>query len=168
MSDRAGAGWGRVALSWGLAILLAILAVYAALARATGAHAYDTAAFHVYRSVGFSGARVDGRLSLRWVQAVNAELGEPLFSFSPPLLYLLVGLLGRIGVAQTLAWRLLVAPAFLALAAGTFKLALALSKRADVVLVCTAAVTYAPYLVQELCERGSPQGLAIALYPWLP
>lgn len=166
-SNRSRGGVGAIAYSWGIALLLAALPICAALAYPIAERAYDAAYFHVYRSVVFSAARADGWLYPRWVQSINAGLGGPLFSFYSPLLYLLIDLLGRLGVAPPLAWRLLVALAFLLLAAGTFGLALALFRRADVALVSAAAATYAPYLLQELFERGSPQGFAIALYPWL-
>ncbi|MCL6432377.1 MAG: hypothetical protein K6V36_16205, partial [Anaerolineae bacterium] len=167
MSDRARAGKSHIAFSWALVVLLGAFTVHAALAYPIEEHAYDAATFHVYRSVVYSAARADGWLYPRWVQPINAGLGGPLFSFYPPAPYLLLDLVTTIGIAHPVAWRLLVAGAFLLLMAGGFKLALALFGRADTALVCAVSATYSPYLLQELFERGSPQGLAIALYPWL-
>jgi hypothetical protein len=166
-AGRRAEGPERVAFSWLLALLVASLAIYPALVYPIEEHAYDAAVFHVYRGVVYSAARADGWLYPRWVQPVNAGLGSPLFSFYSPLLYALMDLLNCLGVAHPLAWRLIVALALLALAGGAFALALALFRRADVALLSVAGCTYAPYVLQEFFERGSPQGVAIALYPWL-
>lgn len=155
------------AFSWILALLLAVFAVYPALACPIEEHAQDASVFHVYRSVVFSAARADGWLFPRWAPSINAGLGGPLFSFYAPMVYYLVDALNVLGVAHPVAWRLITALALLAGAAGMFGLALKLFRRADVALVCAVAFTYAPHLLKDLFERGSPQGLPIVLYPWM-
>ena len=61
---------------------------------------------------------------------------------------------------------MLVALALELATAGAFGLGLALFGRADVALAGAACYVYAPYLLQEFFDRGSPQGMAIALAPW--
>jgi len=162
--------WERVgptAVSWAMALLLAIFAVYPALAYPIEEYAQDAAAFHVYRGIVFTAARADGWLFPRWAPAINAGLGRPLFAFYAPMVYYLMDALRALGIAHPVAWRLITALALLAGAAGMFGLALRLFKRADVALVCSAAFTYAPHLLKDLFERGSPQGLPVVLYPWM-
>ena len=76
-------------------------------------------------------------------------------------------LLNQIGIPHPIGWRVLVALALELAAAGAFGLGLALFGRADVALAGAACYIYAPYLLQEFFERGSPQGMAIALAPWV-
>src|SRR5439155_9983961 len=125
------------------------------------------ASVHVYRAVVFSAARADGWIYPRWVQPINGGLGGPLFSFYSPLVYFLADGLHAVGLPHPLAWRVIVAFAFLAASTGMFALGLALFRRADLALAASALFTYAPYLLREHFERGSPEGLAIALAPWL-
>jgi len=155
------------AFSWLVAILLPIFLVYPALTYPIEERTVDAAAFHIYRGIVFSAARADGWLYPRWVQTINGGLGGPLFSFYSPLVYGLMDALHALGLAHALGWRVLVAAALVAVAAGTYQLALALFKRSDVALLAAVSGSYTPYLVQEFFRRGSPQGLAIALYPWV-
>lgn len=164
---RASGGLEQRAYSWILALLLAAFAVYPALMHPIEERALDAAAFHVHRGVVFSEASAEGWLFPRWVQGINAGLGGPLFSFYPPMLYQMMDLLARFGITHPLAFRLIIALALLAGAVGMFGFALRLFKRADVAWVCAAAFTYAPHLLRDLFERGSPQGLAVILYPWV-
>ena len=167
---KAHVAWERVGpttVSWAMAFLLAIFAVYPALAHPIEEYAQDAAAFHVYRGVVFTAARADGLLFPRWAPAINAGLGGPLFAFYAPMVYYLMDALHALGIAHPLAWRLITALALLAGAAGMFGLALRLFRRADVALVCSVAFTYAPHLLKDLFERGSPQGLPVVLYPWM-
>ncbi len=153
--------------SWLLAILLPIFAIYPALFNAIEEHAYDAAEFHIFRGVVFSAARADGWLYPRWVQAINGGLGGPLFEFYSPLPYFLMDVLNRFGITHPIGWRVLTAMALLAASTGMFGLALALFRRADVALVSAAIFCYNPYLLRDLFERGSPQGFAVALLPFL-
>ncbi len=157
----------RPIFSWVLAILLAIFAIYPTLAYPIEEYACDAAAFHVYRGVVFSTARADGWLFPRWTPSINAGLGGPLFSFYAPMAYYLMDILNWFGIAHPVAWRLIIALALLVGTAGMFGLALRLFKRADVALLCSVAFTYAPHLLKDFFERGSPQGLPIVLYPWM-
>src|SRR5258708_14207367 len=157
----------RPVYSWLLALLIPAFAVQIALANPIEEHAYDAAAFHVYRAVVFSDALRDGGLYPRWVMPINGGLGGPLFSFYSPLSYYVMDALNRIGLPHPVAWRVFVALALIAASSGMFALGLALFKRADVALVTAACFPYAPYLMRDFFERGAPQGAAIALYPWL-
>src|SRR5262245_26678506 len=157
----------RPAYSWLLALLIPAFAVQVALTNPIEEHAYDAAAFHVYRAVVFSDALRDGELYPRWVMPINGGLGGPLFSFYSPLSYYIMDALNHAGLPHSIAWRVLVALALIAGSAGMFALGLALFKRADVALVAAACFIYAPYLLRDFFERGAPQGAAIALYPWL-
>jgi len=157
----------RITFSWIIALLLAALAAYPALLYPVEEHAEDAAFFHIYRGVVFSAARADGAWFPRWVQPINAGLGGPLFSFYPPGLYYLMDTLHGLGLSHPLAWRVIAALSLLAAMAGMFGLGLTLFKRADVALVCAVCFTYAPNLIVDLFERGSPQALPVVLYPWM-
>jgi hypothetical protein len=153
--------------SWLLAILLPVFAVYPALFNAIEEHAYDAAEFHIFRGVVFSAARADGALYPRWVQSINGGLGGPLFEFYSPLPYFLRDVLNSLGVAHPIGWRILTALALVAASTGMFGLGLALFRRAEVALLAAAVFSYNTYLLRDLFERGSPQGWAVALLPWL-
>ncbi len=157
---------GRV-FSWVLAFLLPLFAALPAVVNPIEEHAVDAALFHVYRAVVFEAARADGWLYPRWVPGINGGLGGPLFTFYSPLIYFLMTVFHAVGIPLALTWRLVVALTFIAASLGAFGLGLALFRRADVALAGAALYTYSPYLLRELLERGSPQGVAIALYPWV-
>ena len=156
----------RMAFSWLLVILLPALAIYAALLHPIDEHSYDAATFHVYRGVVFSSARAEGIPYPRWVQPINAGLGGPLFSFYSPLSYYALDALHALGVSHPVAWRLLVALALLIASAGVFVLTLSLFGDATGALAASAVYVYSYPLLREFFERGSPQGFALALYPW--
>ena len=156
----------RMAFSWLLVILLPALAIYTALLYPIEEHGYDAATFHVYRGVVFSSARAEGALYPRWVQPINAGLGGPLFSFYSPLSYYALDALHALGISQPVAWRLLVALALLIASAGVFALTLSLFGDAAGALAASAVYIYSYPLLREFFERGSPQGFALALYPW--
>ena len=157
----------KVVFSWVVALLIAAFAIYPALKYPIEEYTEDASWFHIYRGVVFSDAMSDGQLFPRWVQPINAGLGGPLFTFYAPLVYYLMHGLYLVGLPHTLAWRVVWAAALLAGAAGMFLLALSLFKRASIALVCSACFTYAPHLLIDIFERGSPQALAVVLYPWM-
>jgi hypothetical protein len=156
----------RMAFSWLLVILLPALAIYTALLSPIEEHSYDAATFHVYRGVVFSSARAGGSLYPRWVQPINAGLGGPLFSFYSPLSYYAMDILHAVGIPHPIAWRILVAVALVVASAGVFALVLALFDNATGALAAAALYVYSYPLLREFFERGSPQGFALALYPW--
>jgi hypothetical protein len=156
----------RMAFSWLLVILLPALAIYTALLYPIEEHSYDAATFHVYRGVVFSSARAEGVLYPRWVQPIHAGLGGPLFSFYSPLSYYALDALHALGISPPVAWRLLVALALLIASAGVFALTLSLFGNATGALAASAVYIYSYPLLREFFERGSPQGFALALYPW--
>jgi uncharacterized membrane protein len=160
-------GWVAAGQAWLLAGLLPMFAAWAAVARPIEEHASDAAYFHVYRGVVFSAARADGWVYPRWAEALNSGLGSPLFTFYPPLTYYVMDALHGVGVAHPLAWRLLAATALVLAGLGAFGLGLAVFRRADAGLVGAAVFVYAPHLLREWFDRGSPEGLAIALSPWV-
>lgn len=153
--------------SWVLALLLPLFAALPAGVNPVEEHAVDAALFHVYRAVVFAAAQADGWLYPRWVPGINGGLGGPLFTFYSPLIYFLMTVFHAGGIPFALTWRLVVALTFIAASLGAFGLGLALFRRADVALASAALYTYSPHLLRELFERGSPQGVAIALYPWV-
>ena len=157
----------RMAFFWLLVILLPALAIYTALLYPIEEHSYDAATFHVYRGVVFSSARAEGILYPRWVQPINAGLGGPLFSFYSPLSYYALDAVHGFGVSHAVGWRILVALALLVASTGVSALTLTLFGDATGALVASAMYIYSYPLLRELFERGSPQGFALALYPWV-
>lgn len=152
--------------AWTVALLIPALAVVRALTQPIEAHAHDAATLHIYRAVLFSAARAEGWFFPVWSQALNAGLGGPLFSFYPPLLYFALDGLHALGLSFPLAYRLLVALALILASTGAFALVLALGGRIPGALTAAAIFTYALPLLRDLFERGSPQGMALALSPW--
>jgi hypothetical protein len=150
-----------------LMLLLPLFAIFPALSTPIEEHSYDAATFHVYRSVLFSAARAEGIFYPRWIQAINAGLGGPLFSFYSPLSYFALNALNAAGLAQPMAWRVLVSLMILAAFAGVFVLARALDIDAAGGLAASALFVYSFPFLRELFERGSPEGFALALYPWV-
>jgi hypothetical protein len=159
-----------IAFYWILAFLLPIFPIYQALMFPIEEHAYDAAEFHIFRAVVYATARADGWLYPRWVQFLNGGLGGPFFSLYPSLSYALMDVLHILGFSFPLAWRVLVALAFLAASVGMFGLGLTLTRRADVALVCATIFGYSGLLFRDFFERGAPSGMAVTLFPlmlWL-
>jgi hypothetical protein len=152
---------------WLCVILLPAFAVYPALLYPIEEHSYDAATFHIYRGVLFSAARDEGNFYPRWVQPLNSGLGGPLFSFYSPLTYFAMDGLHSLGISHPVAWRILVALALLAASTGVFALVLRLSGDGLAALAASAVYVYAFPLLREFFERGSPEGIAYALYPWV-
>jgi len=157
----------RFVLTWLAVLLLPIFAIFPALSNPIEEHSYDAATFHVYRSVLFSAARAEGILYPRWIQPINAGLGGPLFSFYSPLAYYALDVLNDVGLPHPIAWRVLVALTLLAASAGAFALARALGLDAVGGIAASAVFVYSFPFLRELFERGSPEGFAVALYPWV-
>jgi hypothetical protein len=130
-------------------------------------HSYDAATFHVYRAVVFADALAHGNAFPRWVQPINAGLGGPLFSFYPPLTYYLLAGLHAPGIPFPLAWRLVVGLAMAIAAAGVYAVTVQITRRAVAGLAAAAIFLFSLPLLRELLERGAPEGLAVALYPWV-
>src|SRR5512143_533874 len=108
---------------WGwLLIVLAAAAAYPALVWNSAAVAYDAATVHVYRALVFSGAIRDGAIYPRWAQFFHYGLGSPVFTFYPPLPFYALDVLARLGLAQPLGWRVLMAAGLLAACWGTYLL----------------------------------------------
>src|ERR1041385_8589681 len=151
--------------TWLLALLIPAFAVQIALTTPIEEHGFDVAAFHIYRGVVFSQARADGWLYPRWADSINAGLGGPLFNFYSPLAYYFMDVLHDIGIPHSIGWRILIAASLIVASFGMYLLGMLLFGRADIALVAAACFTYAPYLLRDLFERGSPQGVGITLYP---
>jgi hypothetical protein len=153
--------------SWLLAIILSLFGVFPTLIQPVEEHAHDAATLHIYRSVIFSASRADGWWFPLWVQPINAGLGGPLFTLYPPLEYYLIDGLHALGLSHMLAYRFLTALALLVASTGIFGFTLALGARVPGALAAAASYTYAFPLLHDLLERGSPQGIAVAIYPWV-
>jgi hypothetical protein len=157
----------QILFVWVLLFLLSACAIYPTLAVPAAEHAYDAATFHVYRGVLFSDARASAGVYPRWIQTLNYGLGGPLFSFYSPLSYVALDALYAIGLPHPVGWRVLVAFSLLAAAAGMYLLASALTGQAPAGMIAALVFVYSFPLLRDLYERGSPQGLAVALYPWV-
>ncbi len=153
--------------TWLVVLLIPVFAIYPALTTPLEERSYDAATFHIYRSVLFSAARAEGILYPRWVQPINAGLGGPLFSFYSPLTYFVLDGLNNLGLPPPLGWRVLVSVILLAAASGMFLLTQALELDAAAGIAATALYVYAFPFLRELFERGSPEGFALALCPWV-
>ncbi len=162
MNQRQGKAFG-----WLLVIVLPAFVVYPALLYPIEEHSYDAATFHIYRGVLFSAARAEGVAYPRWVQPINLGLGGPLFSFYSPLTYFGMDGLHALGVSHPVAWRVLVAVALLVASTGAFALVLSLTRDAWGAIAGAALYVYSFPLLREFLERGSPEGFAYALYPWV-
>ncbi len=158
---------GRTLCGWALAFVLSLPVAIPSLMHPLEERSTDIAAFHLYRSILFSDALDQGWLYPRWADALNGGLGSPLFSYCSPGLYYAVDLLHRTGLSHSVAWRALAALAASGAALGAFALALAIGKHVSWALLASALYVYAPALLRDLWQRGSPQGQATALLPWV-
>lgn len=153
--------------SWLWVGIFCLLLVIPSIVYPVERHSVDGGLFHIYRGVIFSAARDQGWFLPRWVQSLNAGLGSPLFSFYPPMTYMVMDALHRVGFDHIMAWRVIVALGFAAGASGAFALALWLCKDATIALTCSVLYAFGPYLLHDLFGRGSPEGLALCLVPWV-
>ncbi|MHB1317148.1 MAG: hypothetical protein ACYCYF_00860 [Anaerolineae bacterium] len=154
------------AYGWLLVTLLSLPVVVPTLTRSVEDRSTDIAAFHIYRGMQFSDALDSGWLYPRWASALNDGLGSPLFSFYSPGAYYAADGLRRLGLPPNLAWRSLLALAALAASLGAFELVLALARQQGLAVLAATTYLYAPALLRDLWQRGSPQGFVTALLPW--
>ncbi|MBN1563854.1 MAG: hypothetical protein JXA10_08440 [Anaerolineae bacterium] len=156
-------------LVWLLAVIVPVFAIGPALTMSLEEAAIDTAVYHTYRTVIFAEAQQDmGGLALpRWTQAVNGNLGGPLFAYTPGLMYYLMAGFHTLGVDFALTWRTTTAALLIAASLGMTGLGLALFRRADAALVGAAMYVYAPLFLRDFFDRGTPQAVGMALVPWV-
>ncbi len=154
----------RVLFSWCLVLLLSSFAFYPALFYPIEKHSWDPH-LHLRRAELFAKVFSEGSIYPRWVQDIYAGLGGPLFSFYPPLLYFALNILKALGLNYALAWRIIVALSICLAAFGSFGLGMELFNDAYVALACSVCYVYTPLLLHDLFQRGSPQGIALALFP---
>jgi hypothetical protein len=152
--------------AWLLSILAAF-AIYPALSQDIGARAYDAATVHIYQGVVYSDAVSGGSIYPRWVQFLHLGLGSPLFTFRAPLPYAGMDLLYRLGLSHPTGWSVLIAVGLLAACAGTYLLVKELTERTWAAAVSAVVFLYAPYVLRNAFERGSPEALGTFLYPWV-
>jgi hypothetical protein len=156
-----GARW-----TW-LLLVLAAFAIYPALTQNIGALSYDAGTVHIYQGAVYSAAVSEGHLYPRWVQFLHLGLGSPLFTFRTPLAYAGMDLLFRLGLAHPVGWRVLTAVGLLAASVGAYLLVTELTRRKWAGLIAAMAFLYAPYVLRNAFERGSPEALGASLYPWI-
>jgi hypothetical protein len=156
----------RIRWAWLLSIFAAF-AIYPALTQNIGALAYDAGTAHVYRSAVYSDAVSSGFLYPRWVQFLHLGLGSPLFTFLPPLPYAGLDLLYRLGVPQPVGWRVMMGAGLLAACVGAYLLVKELTGRRWAGVIAGIAFLYAPYVLRNAFERGSPEAFSTFLYPWV-
>jgi hypothetical protein len=166
MMTRLQRGTSSIRWAWQL-LLLAALAVYPPLKHNIGALAYDAGTVHVYRGVVYSDAVSQGAQYPRWVQFLHLGLGSPLFTFLAPLPYAGMDLLYRLGLPHPIGWKVMIALGLLAACTGMYLLIRELTGRSWAALVAAAAFLYAPYVLRNAFERGSPEAFGTFLYPWV-
>jgi hypothetical protein len=156
----------RIRWAW-LLSLLAAFAIYPALSQNIGALAYDAATVHIYQGAVYSAAVSEGHLYPRWVQFLHLGLGSPIFTFRTPLAYAGMDLLSRLGLPHPVGWRVLMALGLLAASVGTYLLVTELTRRKWAGVLAAVAFLYAPYVLRNAFERGSPEAFGTFLYPWV-
>jgi hypothetical protein len=157
---------------WLLAAVLPLFAILPAVTTPVEDYAIDTSAFHIYRTVVFSEARAEsgllsGGLLPRWTQPTDGGLGGPLFAYTPTLMYFLMDGFHTLGLDYVYTWRAVIAFMLVVASVGMFGLARALFQRLDAAYLSAAAFVYAPLLLRDFIERGSPQAIGVALFPWV-
>jgi hypothetical protein len=150
-----------------LLLLLPAVAVWPALTRPIATLAYDAGTAHLYRSIAYSQAVSDGVLFPRWEQFLHWGLGSPLFTFHPPLVYAMLDLLFRVGIAHPIGWRVLIAGGLVVAFLGTYLLVCALTGRRWPAVLAATMYLYAPYVLRNALERGSIESFSMFLYPWV-
>ncbi|MBN1565444.1 MAG: glycosyltransferase family 39 protein, partial [Anaerolineae bacterium] len=162
----------RRLLMWLLAALLPIFAIIPTITTPVEDYAIDTAAFHIYRTVVFSEARAEsdlfsGGILPRWTQPTNGGLGGPLFAYTPTLMYFLMDGFHTLGLDYVYTWRAVIVLMLVIASVGMFGFARELFRRNDAAYLSAAAFVYAPLLLRDFIERGSPQATGVALFPWV-
>lgn len=165
-SWKRGIGSARLRWLW-LLLLFAVVVLYPTLRENTGAKAYDSGTVHIYRGLVFSKAISDGVILPRWTQFLHLGLGSPVFSFYGPLSYYGMDLLYRIGIPHPVGWRILIAGALLLGFLGTYLLVYTLTRRKWPSLLAAVVFLFAPYVLRNTLERGSPEAFSMVLYPWV-
>jgi len=150
-----------------LLLALAALVIYPVLKENVAARAYDAGTVHVYRGLVFSQAISDGAILPRWTQFLHMGLGSPVFTFYGPLSYYGMDLLYRIGIPHPVGWRILIAGALLLGFLGTYLLVYTLTRRKWPSLLAAVVFLFAPYVLRNTLERGSPEAFSMVLYPWV-
>jgi hypothetical protein len=157
-----------VNLRWAwLLLALAAAAIYPALAYNIAAVAYDAATVHIYRGFVYSDAISQGVILPHWVQPLHWGLGSPAPTFEPPLPYAGMDLLYRLGLPHTLGWQVMMALGLLAACTGAYALVYLLTKQKWPAVLAGVAYLYAPYVLRDVFERGTPEALSVYLYPWV-
>ena len=152
--------------SW-LLLVLAAFAVYPALRHNVAATAWDAGTVHIYQAVVYSDALSKGAVYPRWVQFLHLGLGSPLFTFRTPLVYGGMDLLYRLGLPHPVGWRVIMAIGLLVGCVGAYLLARELVKSRWPAVTAPVAFLYAPYVLRNVFERGTPEALGTFLYPWV-
>jgi hypothetical protein len=150
-----------------LLLILAAFAIYPSLSQNIAALSYDAATVHIYQGTVYSAAVSEGHLYPRWVQFLHLGLGSPLFTFRTPLPYAGMDLLSRLGLPQPVGWRVMMAAGLLAACVGAYLLVTELTRRKWAGLIAGIAFLYAPYVLRNTFERGSPEAFSTFLYPWV-
>ncbi len=162
----AGVQFARLRWAW-LLLVLAAAAVYPALANNIAARAWDAAPIHVYRGFLYSNAISEGVRYPQWIQFLHAGLGSPAEDFVPPLPYAAMDFFYRLGLPHSAGWQVLMALALLAACTGAYALVQALTGQKWPAVLAGITFLYAPYVLHDVFERGSPEALGVCLYPWV-
>ena len=150
-----------------LLLALAAVVLYPALKENIAARAHDSGTVHIYRGLVFSKAVSDGVLVPQWTQFLHLGLGSPLFTFLPPLSYYGMDLFSRLGIPHPIGWRLLVGGSLLLGFLGTYVLVYTLTRVKWASVLAAVAFLFAPYVLRNMLERGTPEAFSMVLYPWV-
>ena len=158
-------------LPWILALGCALAAVLPALAvhGLWATRAAGDSPFLLQRTFEMAAALGDGHFPVRWMPDAAYGLGYPFWNYYAPLAYLVSGLLALLGAGIIGGIKVTVLLAFLAAAAGAYRLAERTWRSRPAALVAAAAYTFAPFHLVNLYVRGDALSelVAYACFPWL-
>ncbi|OQY44161.1 MAG: hypothetical protein B6242_13305 [Anaerolineaceae bacterium 4572_78] len=123
---------------------------------------------HFYRTLEFSHSWAWGVYYPRWAPNLAYGYGYPLWSFAPPLPYVIPTVIHMMGFALEMSFKLFIISSVFLYPVGAYLFVKNhLGKHAG--LIAATIYTFAPFALRELHLYGGnyPQYMAIGLFPWV-